>query len=87
LAEHAGLSPRHFNRKFKDVFAITPADLVEEIRLDEARWLLLNSDAAIQNLAADVGYRSDDSFRRAFERRFGVNPAEYRKRFSMAGAS
>ncbi len=86
LAEHAGLSPRHFNRKFKATFGITPADLVEEIRLDEARWLLLNTEAEIQNLAKDVGYRSDDSFRRAFERRFGVNPAEYRKRFGAESA-
>lgn len=83
LAEHANLSPRHFNRKFKSVFGVTPGDLVEEIRLDEGRWLLLNTDAEIQNLAGDIGYRSDDSFRRAFERRFGVNPLEYRKRFSI----
>jgi transcriptional regulator GlxA family with amidase domain len=68
------------------VFGVTPADLVEEIRLDEARWLLVNTDDGIQSMATDVGYRSDDSFRRAFERRFGVNPAEYRKRFSTAGA-
>ncbi len=84
LAERADLSPRHFNRKFKTVFGVTPADLVEEIRLDEARWLLVNTDDGIQGVATDVGYRSDDSFRRAFERRFRVNPAEYRKRFSTA---
>lgn len=81
LAEHANLSPRHFNRKFKSIFGVTPADFVEEIRLDEARWLLVNADEAIQDVAVDTGYHSDDSFRRAFERRFGVNPMEYRKRF------
>ncbi len=87
LAERAHLSPRHFNRKFKLVFGLTPADFVEELRLDEARWLLANADGSMESVAGDIGYRSDDSFRRAFERRFGVGPNEYRRRFSAVNAS
>jgi transcriptional regulator GlxA family with amidase domain len=87
LAERANLSARHFNRKFKGVFGLTPADFVEELRLDEARWLLANADASIESVAGDVGYRSDDTFRRAFERRFGVGPSEYRRRFGAVGVS
>jgi transcriptional regulator GlxA family with amidase domain len=87
LAEHANLSLRQFNRKFKAFFGVTPADFVQELRLDEARWLLVNSDSAMDDLAANVGYRSDDTFRRAFERQFGVAPGEYRKRFGGAAAS
>ena len=87
LAERANVNPRHFNRKFKDVFGLTPADFVEEVRLDEARWLLTNGGDSIERVGADVGYRSGDSFRRAFERRFGVAPLEYRRRFSIAEAS
>jgi AraC-like DNA-binding protein len=30
-----------------------------------------------------VGYASDDAFRRAFERRFGVSPRDYRRRFNL----
>lgn len=87
LAEHADLSPRHFNRKFKSVFGLTPADFVEELRLDETRWLLVNTNDPLESVAQDVGYRSDDTFRRAFERRFGVSPSEYRKRFAGSIAS
>ncbi len=87
LAERANLSTRHFNRKFRAVFGLTPADFVEELRLDEARWLLANADGSIENVAGEIGYRSDDTFRRAFERRFGVGPSEYRRRFSPANAS
>jgi transcriptional regulator GlxA family with amidase domain len=86
LAERAHLSPRHFNRKFKDVFGLTPGDFVEEIRLDEARWLLANGGDAVERVATDVGYSSGDTFRRAFERRFGVGPLEYRRRFGTASA-
>jgi AraC-like DNA-binding protein len=54
--------------------------------LDEARWLLVNGDDIMTSLAQTVGYTSDDTFRRAFERRYGIAPAEYRRRFRMASA-
>ena len=82
IAERVDLSPRHFTRKFKDLLGITPADFVEELRLDEARWLLVNARDPIAKVAENVGYSSDDTFRRAFERRFGVAPTEYRSRFA-----
>ena len=81
IAERLNLSPRHFTRKFKQLLGVTPADFVEELRLDEARWLLVNARDPIAKVAENVGYSSDDTFRRAFERRFGVAPTEYRSRF------
>ncbi len=81
MAERANLSPRHFARTFRTTFGITPADFVEELRLDEARWLLVNAGDPIEKVAGDVGYSNDDTFRRAFERHFGVAPREYRSRF------
>lgn len=86
LAERADLSPRHFARKFKAAFGLTPADFVEELRLDEARWLLVGGEDTMSALAQTVGYTSDDSFRRAFERRYGIAPVEYRRRFRTASA-
>lgn len=86
LSERVNLSPRHFARKFKATFGLTPADFVQELRLDEARWLLVNAEDPISELAQSIGYTGDDTFRRAFERRFGVPPAEYRRRFRPASA-
>ncbi len=82
LAERMHLSPRHFNRRFRATFGATPAHFVEGLRLDAARWRLSEGETLIGDLAASVGYHSDDAFRRAFERRFGVVPTEYRSRFS-----
>ena len=82
LAEHANLSCRHFTRKFKAAFRMTPAEFVESLRLDHARWLLANEASTIDSLAAAVGYESGDSFRRAFARRFGTVPSDYRRRLS-----
>jgi transcriptional regulator GlxA family with amidase domain len=83
LAERIHLSPRHFARKFKATLGLTPSDFVEQLRLDEARWLLVNGDDPINDLAQTVGYGGDDTFRRAFERRYGIAPVEYRRRFQL----
>jgi transcriptional regulator GlxA family with amidase domain len=83
LAERACLSPRHFSRRFKDVFGTTPATFVENLRLSEARERLTLPDQTIESVADSVGFNSSDAFRRAFERRFGLEPRSYRKHFSV----
>ena len=81
LAKRACLSPRHFVRRFKEVFGGTPAAFVENLRLDDARRRLTERRQTIESVAAAVGFQSDDVFRRAFQRRFGVKPTSYRQRF------
>jgi transcriptional regulator GlxA family with amidase domain len=81
LAARVNLGARHFSRRFKSVFGLPPAEYVERLRLDEARKLLPTRRQTVDNVAALVGYSSADSFRRAFERRFGVAPSVYEKRF------
>ncbi len=82
LAARAGLGARHFSRRFKDTFGTSPADYVEHLRLDEARRRLPSARQTVDSVAASVGYASADAFRRAFERRFGIAPSVYRKRFA-----
>lgn len=82
LADRAGLGARHFSRRFTQVFGATPAAYVEQLRLDEARKRLGQPNQTVDRVAASVGYASADSFRRAFERRFGVPPSQYRGRFA-----
>ena len=87
LAERACLSPRHFTRRFKEAFGVNPGEFVENVRLDEARRRLASSESTIKDVADSVGFASPDSFRRAFERRFGVAPTMYRGRFSALRAA
>lgn len=79
LAERTCLCPRHFSRIFKQVFECTPADFVEELRLSEARRRLLGLRTTVESVAESVGFKSSDSFRRAFERRVGVTPTAFRR--------
>jgi transcriptional regulator GlxA family with amidase domain len=83
LATRACLSPRHFTRRFKQVFGATPATFVEDSRLSEARERLTLPDQTIESVATSVGFKSADAFRRAFERRFRLEPSTFRKLFSL----
>ncbi|HET6972031.1 MAG TPA: helix-turn-helix domain-containing protein, partial [Phenylobacterium sp.] len=82
LAARVNVSPRHFARRFKAAFEVSPGDYVEGLRLAQAADRLLAGPMTIEAIAASVGYGSAEVFRRAFERRFGVRPSDYRARFS-----
>ena len=84
LAGRACLCPRHFSRRFKTEVGTSPADFVEKLRLDEARYRLSSGDNSVENVGLSVGFKSADAFRRAFERRLGISPSDYRRRFSSA---
>lgn len=81
LAARAGLSARQFSRSFRDAFGAPPAAHLKTLRLDAARTLL-GQGATVARAAEGSGFNSDDAFRRAFERRFGVAPSQYRARFA-----
>ena len=81
LAGRMHLCPRQLTRRFKKAFGTTPATFVEELRLGEARQRLSQARQTVESVAQSVGFKSGDAFRRAFERRFGVNPTTYRQRF------
>src|SRR5947207_5349301 len=74
LARRACRSPSHFNRAFKSVFGSTPADFVENLRLNEAKRRLSTPRSTVYSIAESVGFANADAFRRAFHRRFGAKP-------------
>ena len=83
LAARMGLSSRHFARLFRQEVGMTPGDWVEEARVVAARELLEAGDAAPKQVAGRCGFADADTLRRAFVRRVGVTPAEYRKRYAV----
>jgi transcriptional regulator GlxA family with amidase domain len=84
LAERAGMAERTFSRLFQKETATTPAAFVEAARMDRARALLESSDWPLERVAERAGFGSLDSLHRAFQRRVGVTPGDYRKRFGRA---
>ena len=85
LAAVAGVSPRHLSRLFHDELGLSPATYVELTRVDIARRLLENVASPTKAIAYAAGFGSTATLRRAFVRRLGITPAEYRMRFQTTG--
>ncbi|CAN7503341.1 GlxA family transcriptional regulator [Pseudoduganella sp. LjRoot289] len=81
LAARAGMSTRNFSRMFKQDTGMTPADFVENARIDAARRLLEETSDPLKRVAAWSGFGNPNGLRRAFQRRLGVTPGDYRTRF------
>jgi transcriptional regulator GlxA family with amidase domain len=75
------MSPRNFARFFRREVGMTPAAYVEQLRVERARQLLEDGGDPIDRISAQCGFGTPETMRRAFGRRVGVAPAEYRARF------
>ncbi|QWT19673.1 DJ-1/PfpI family protein [Bacillus sp. NP157] len=84
MAERVGMSARHFARVFHHDVGMTPAEFVENMRVEAARRWLEEGQDTPKRVAAKLGYADANGLRRAFMRKLGVTPAEYRKRYAHA---
>ena len=83
LARSASMSPRSFARLFDGrVDRLTPAKLVEGMRVEAAARALSETASPIKQVAAICGFGDEERMRRAFLRKLGVAPSEYRTRFA-----
>lgn len=78
IAEQAGLSPHHFQRRFSAEMGETVGAYVRRQRLETAAILLQMTPTPILQTAVAVGYNSAEAFARAFQRQFGRSPSDYR---------
>ncbi|WP_299092297.1 AraC family transcriptional regulator [uncultured Metabacillus sp.] len=80
LAELANLSVSSLHRHFKEVTAMSPIQFQKQLRLQEARSLLLSESSDAADVAFRVGYESPSQFSREYSRMFGLPPKEDIKR-------
>ncbi|MDQ3757097.1 MAG: GlxA family transcriptional regulator [Actinomycetota bacterium] len=82
LARRAAMSPRTFARLFRAETGTTPAAYVEALRVEAARRLLETTDLTVAAVAGAVGLRHAETLYRAFRRRVGTTPDDYRRHFN-----
>jgi transcriptional regulator GlxA family with amidase domain len=82
LADRACMSQRNFARVFARETGATPGVYVERLRVERARGLLEATDLPLDAVARRCGFGTPETFRRAFGRRVGVSPSDYRDRFA-----
>lgn len=81
LAEQANMSPRTFARIFPSETGLSPSRFVEQLRIDRAREMIESGADSLDTVAQESGFGREERLRRAFQRRLGVSPAQYRAHF------
>lgn len=78
VAEQFGMSPRNFNRRFKEATGKTPSQYLQDARVATAKDLLQSSNLSIGDIADKVGYGDISHFTQLFRKKLSVTPREYR---------
>jgi transcriptional regulator GlxA family with amidase domain len=86
LARRTAMSSRNFARLFKQDVGKTPAQHIEDLRLEAARRVLESTTLSTDAVADACGLASAEVLRRLFRRRLQVTPGQYRASFGQAGA-
>lgn len=85
LAREAGMSASALHHHFKAVTAMSPLQYQKQIRLQEARRLMLGEARDAQAAGFQVGYDSPSQFSREYARLFGAPPARDAARLRAGG--
>lgn len=81
LARKNGINQNRLFYIFKKYAGIGPGDYLVRYRLNQAKELLITSEAPVGEIAASVGYDDALHFSRIFKKRFYVSPSEMRAKF------
>jgi len=75
------MSLNQFHSLCAEIYDQTPMGMVSELRMEEARMLLLHSDEKLRGIAETVGFSSPYSLSRSIKRHFGLSPREIRAKW------
>ncbi|WP_182870189.1 AraC family transcriptional regulator [Rhodopirellula sp. JC639] len=81
MAELAGLSSTHFNRRFRQLLRVSPTEYLRSVRVQAAQHLLSTTARTLGEIAVDVGFTDQSHLTRRFREVTGMTPAAWRKRF------
>jgi AraC-like DNA-binding protein len=90
MARDLGMSVSGFHQHFKSVTAMSPVQFQKQIRLQEARRLMLGEDLDVASASSRVGYEDPSYFSREYKKLFGAPPqrdiAQLRSNLELGGA-
>jgi transcriptional regulator GlxA family with amidase domain len=81
LSRMAGMSERHFTRRFRHEVGVSPAAHVARLRVESAKHLLVDADMTLSDVARHCGFGTVETFHRVFRRSTGTTPDRYRQHF------
>ena len=83
LAAELGVSVPTFRRRWLEVMGAPPARYLQELRLQEASRMLVETHRPVKQVAREAGFEDELYFSRRFHARTGLSPSEYRRTFRL----
>ncbi|MEK5040049.1 helix-turn-helix domain-containing protein [Sporosarcina sp. FSL K6-3457] len=88
LAEMADISPKYFGDLFKKTFGQNVMNYLTDLRINQAKRYLAQTDILFRDIALKVGYSDEYYFSRKFKKEVGMSPSEFvknsRKRLAVS---
>lgn len=78
MARQVHFSEGYFCRFFKDNFHMSFMEYVNGVRLQQAEYLVTETDKSMEEIAGETGFSSSNYFAAAFRRAYGISPLKYR---------
>lgn len=78
-AQAAGLSVRQFRDAVQQAAGCSPTEFIQQVRVNRAKTLLVDTDAAVTEVARHVGFGDPAYFTRVFRHRVGTSPRDFRR--------
>lgn len=78
IASIAFITPNYLSKRFSAEVGINIREYVNEIRVDEAKRLLITTDKTISEIAGEVGFDNISYFSTVFKRICGMSPVDWR---------
>jgi AraC-like DNA-binding protein len=83
LAERVNFSAGYFSKIFKSVTGDSPIDFLNEMRLQKARNMLMDSRKNITEIAIECGFNTSSYFSACFLEKYSMTPSAYRQNFQV----
>ena len=83
VADYVHLNPSYFSKLFRTKTGLTFSVYLTDVRISQAKQLLLNPNIKIYEVCEKVGFSDSVTFNRSFKRVVGVSPSEFRNQFNL----
>lgn len=87
ISQKLGISTRHVNTIFKEQYDMTPMKYLNEVRMEIAKKLLMETDNDIASICFEVGFEAISTFYRRFKEYTNLSPNKYRMKYQYTDSN